>query len=125
MEYLHTMVRITDIDESLDFYCQALGMVEIRRYENNLLRIAELATKRGVCIILITDQWGSPVSALADHTFNCWVEIPSAWDSNISTMMLLEAMIAAVQEERWPQTRERYERLDELFDMASFFRKFA
>lgn len=34
MEYLHTMVRITDIDESLDFYCQALGMVEIRRYEN-------------------------------------------------------------------------------------------
>ena len=34
MEYLHTMVRITDIDKSLDFYCQKLGLVEIRRTES-------------------------------------------------------------------------------------------
>jgi DNA-binding MurR/RpiR family transcriptional regulator len=61
---------------------------------------------------------------VADFTFNCWVEIPSGWDSNLSTMMLLEAMIAAVQEQRWPETRERYEQLDELFDMTRLFRKF-
>ena len=35
MEYLHTMVRIRDIEESLDFYCKKLGMVEIRRMEND------------------------------------------------------------------------------------------
>ncbi|HEX5515474.1 MAG TPA: VOC family protein [Gammaproteobacteria bacterium] len=34
MEYLHTMVRISDIDESLNFYCKALGLVEISRYDN-------------------------------------------------------------------------------------------
>jgi lactoylglutathione lyase len=34
MKYLHTMVRITDIDESLDFYCNKLGLKEIRRSEN-------------------------------------------------------------------------------------------
>lgn len=34
MRYLHTMVRVTDIDASLDFYCNKLGLVEIRRYEN-------------------------------------------------------------------------------------------
>ncbi len=34
MEYLHTMVRIRDIDESLDFFCNKLGMVETRRMEN-------------------------------------------------------------------------------------------
>lgn len=34
MQYLHTMVRIKDIDESLDFYCNKLGMVETRRIEN-------------------------------------------------------------------------------------------
>ncbi|TPW25813.1 lactoylglutathione lyase [Pararhizobium mangrovi] len=34
MRYLHTMVRVRDIDESLDFYCNKLGMVEIRRSEN-------------------------------------------------------------------------------------------
>ena len=34
MEYLHTMVRVTDIDASLDFYCNKLGMVETNRIEN-------------------------------------------------------------------------------------------
>lgn len=33
MRYLHTMVRVTDIDASLDFYCNKLGMVETRRKE--------------------------------------------------------------------------------------------
>ncbi|MBS0252013.1 MAG: VOC family protein [Proteobacteria bacterium] len=34
MRYLHTMVRVTDIAASLEFYCDALGMKEIRRMEN-------------------------------------------------------------------------------------------
>ncbi len=31
MKYLHTMLRITDIDQSLDFYCNKLGLKELRR----------------------------------------------------------------------------------------------
>ncbi len=34
MEYLHTMVRVKDLDESLDFYCNKLGLVETRRYDS-------------------------------------------------------------------------------------------
>ena len=34
MKYLHTMVRIKNIDESLDFYCKKLGLKEIRRKES-------------------------------------------------------------------------------------------
>ena len=34
MRYLHTMVRISDPDKSLDFYCNKLGMVEVRRHES-------------------------------------------------------------------------------------------
>lgn len=34
MKYLHTMVRIGDVDASLDFYCDKLGLVEQRRYDN-------------------------------------------------------------------------------------------
>lgn len=34
MEYLHTMVRVKDVDESLDFYCNKLGLVETSRMEN-------------------------------------------------------------------------------------------
>lgn len=35
MEYLHTMVRITDVDASLHFYCDLLGLREVRRIEND------------------------------------------------------------------------------------------
>lgn len=34
MRYLHTMVRVRDLDQSLDFYCNKLGLEEIRRIEN-------------------------------------------------------------------------------------------
>ncbi len=34
MKYLHTMVRVTDVDASLDFYCNKLGLEELRRYDN-------------------------------------------------------------------------------------------
>jgi lactoylglutathione lyase len=35
MEYLHTMVRVANLDESLDFYCNKLGLIETRRVEND------------------------------------------------------------------------------------------
>jgi len=34
MQYLHTMVRIGDVDASLDFFCNKLGLTEVRRYDS-------------------------------------------------------------------------------------------
>lgn len=34
MRYLHTMVRVEDLDRALDFYCGKFGLVEMRRIEN-------------------------------------------------------------------------------------------
>jgi len=34
MRYLHTMVRVTDVDKSLDFYCNKFGLKEVRRMES-------------------------------------------------------------------------------------------
>ncbi len=34
MKYLHTMVRVSDLDISLDFYCNKLGLVELKRHES-------------------------------------------------------------------------------------------
>ncbi len=34
MKFLHTMVRVSDVDESLRFYCEGLGLTETRRYDN-------------------------------------------------------------------------------------------
>jgi len=33
MKYLHTMVRVRDLEQSLDFYCNKLGLIEIKRHE--------------------------------------------------------------------------------------------
>ena len=34
MRYLHTMVRVSNLEQSLDFYCNKLGLAEVRRYDN-------------------------------------------------------------------------------------------
>ena len=35
MKYLHTAVRVTDLDKALDFYCGQMGMVEVRRFQGH------------------------------------------------------------------------------------------
>jgi lactoylglutathione lyase len=45
MKYLHTMVRVTDLEQSLDFYCNKLGLVELKRndYEAGRFSLVFLA----------------------------------------------------------------------------------
>lgn len=101
-----------------------LVIYDIRRYENNTLRLAEMAKGQGARIVLLTDQWQSPVRAHADYCFSCRIEAPSAWDSTITLMLLSETLIAAVQEAGWEDTRERMRRLEATFDATRIFRKF-
>ena len=42
MEYLHTMVRISNIDESLNFYCTLLGLQEVRRVDSERGRFTNI-----------------------------------------------------------------------------------
>ena len=67
MRYLHTMVRVSDVDASLDFYCNKLGMEEVRRYESKEGRFtliflvasedAEVAKERGAPTLELTYNW--------------------------------------------------------------------
>lgn len=97
---------------------------DVRRYENSTLRLAEMATERGAKIILFTDQWMSPIADHADICFTNQIAAPSAWDSNITTMLMTEIVIAEVQERLWPNTKGRMQALEEMFDRTRFFRKF-
>lgn len=40
MEYLHTMVRVGNLEQSLDFYCNKLGLIEVRRIDNEAGRFS-------------------------------------------------------------------------------------
>lgn len=67
MKYLHTMVRVANLDASLNFYCKQLGLVEIKRMENEKGRFtlvflaapddAELARKSHSPLIELTYNW--------------------------------------------------------------------
>lgn len=97
---------------------------DMRRYENNTLKLAELAHQRGAKIILFTDQWRSPVHSFADVCFSSRIVVPSAWDSAATTLLLIETIISAVQDLTWDDTRGRLETLEEMFDQTRLFRKF-
>jgi DNA-binding MurR/RpiR family transcriptional regulator len=97
---------------------------DVRRYENSTLKLAELAAERGAKIILFTDQWQSPIVKFATHCFSSRIVVPSAWDSSVVPMLLLEAVVASVQERTWDVTRPRMEALEDMFDRTRFFRKF-
>ena len=100
-----------------------LLVFDIRRYENAVLQVAEMAREQGAEIILITDRWVSPAAIHATHTLACHVEAPSAWDSNVSLMVLVETLLAAVQDQTWGQTEPRMKRLEELYARTRFFRR--
>ena len=67
MEYLHTMVRVTDLDASLDFFCNKLGMAEINRYDSEQGRFtllylaaagdAERASEGSSPVLELTYNW--------------------------------------------------------------------
>lgn len=97
---------------------------DMRRYENSTLKLAEMAHAQGAKIVLITDQWRSPVHALADICFSNRIVVPSAWDSGVASMLLVETMISAVQDMLWDDTKHRMERLEDMFDQTRLFRKF-
>jgi len=64
MKYLHTMVRITDIESSLEFYCEKLGLKEIKRKENNKGRFTLIflaAPSNEEAQLELTYNWDSEV----------------------------------------------------------------
>lgn len=100
-----------------------LLVFDIRRYENAVLQLAEMAKEQEAEIILITDRWVSPAAAHARHTLACHIEAPSAWDSNVSLMVLVETLLASVQDLTWDVTEGRMKRLEHLYDRTRFFRR--
>ena len=109
---------ILDMDSS-----SVLILFDIRRYESDLERLAELAKDRNAEIILFTDQWGSPISRIADHVVNAMIEVPSSWDSTLAINLVIEALIAEVQSRVSESASGRIEALEEMFRTTRIFRK--
>lgn len=73
-----------------------LVVFDIRRYQESLVRLAEKAQRRGVRVVLLTDQWLSPIARFATHVVAGRTAVPSAWDSSASLFVVCERLIAEV-----------------------------
>ena len=67
MQYLHTMIRVSDLDQSLDFFCNKFGLKEVRRVSNEAGRFTlvflaapqdlQLAAERNAPLVELTYNW--------------------------------------------------------------------
>ncbi len=99
-----------------------LIIFDIRRYEKELERLAELAVEQGATIVLFTDQWGSPIEKHARYSFRAMVEAPSSWDSTLAINFLIEAMVADIQSLRSDSSSERISALEKMLGQSRIFR---
>ena len=97
---------------------------DVRRYENATLQLSQMCHDKGAEIVLFTDQWRSPIHRIAAHTFSSRIAVPSAWDTCLPLLMLVECTIAAVQEMLWETVKDRTDALEAAFDRTKLFRKF-
>lgn len=100
-----------------------LLVFDIRRYENAVLQFVEVAREQGANVVLITDQWVSPAASFAKYRFSAHVAAPSAWDSSVSILVLIETLLAGVQRLTWQRTQTRMKRMEDLYTRTRFFRK--
>jgi DNA-binding MurR/RpiR family transcriptional regulator len=83
---------------------------DFRRYEQGTLVAAQHLADRGARIVLVTDQWVSPVAGLAGSVLIARAA-PSPLDSTVSAMVLVQALAAAVVDRLGPEVVARIEHL--------------
>ena len=93
MKYLHTMVRVTNIDQSLDFYCNKLGLREVRRYDHEQGRFTLIflaADNNAENCIELTYKWdpekfeeGRNFGHLAYEVDNIYAPCQQLMDGNV------------------------------------------
>ncbi|MEV7965752.1 MurR/RpiR family transcriptional regulator [Sphaerisporangium sp. NPDC088356] len=93
-----------------------LVLFDYRRYQRETIALARKAAARNAKIILLTDPWLSPATAVADVVLPAQVRSPSPFDSLTPAVALIEALIAAVVEQIGEAGRERVAEYDQMAD---------
>lgn len=98
----------TRADQLIDVRAGDVAIIfDVRRYDPGLLEVAtELASRRAQ-IVLVTDEWMSPVSRFAKLVLPCRTDMGRTWDANGALFTVVEAVLARTTELGWPLARKR------------------
>jgi DNA-binding MurR/RpiR family transcriptional regulator len=105
------------LDQLLDIGKRDVVVIfDIRRYSDDLARLADKSARRGATVVLFTDQWLSPASRHARHVLPAHIVAPSVWDSASGLLLLVEALLAALATEFGPVVRDRLTAVERMRD---------
>ncbi|WBU61524.1 MurR/RpiR family transcriptional regulator [Paracoccus albus] len=91
-------------------------VMDVRRYQDEVIEFAQMAAERRARIILLTDPWLSPVARVASHVLTFPVTSPSIFDVMTGGMAVADALLGAVARVTGAGGRDRMGRLEELRD---------
>ena len=80
---------------------------DVRRYDPGLVDVSIELTARRAQIVLVTDEWMSPVSRFAKLVLPCRTDMGRTWDANGALFTVVEAVIARTTELSWPTASKR------------------
>jgi DNA-binding MurR/RpiR family transcriptional regulator len=100
-------------DELIDLGRRDVLIVfDVRRYQDDTVRLAQQAAERGICVVLVTDRWLSPAADVATHVLPFPVETVSPFDSIMPGIALIEALVAALVARGGQRAQGRIEELE-------------
>lgn len=89
-----------------------LVVFDYRRYDPQIVDVAQQAAERGAEVILFTDRWLSPAADVAATVLPAEVHAPSPFDSLVPALALVEAVIAGVTDALGETGRQRLEAIE-------------
>jgi DNA-binding MurR/RpiR family transcriptional regulator len=88
--------------------------IDMRRYQDDVIEFSKQAAKKGCAIVLLSDQWHSPIAAVARHILAFPVVSPSVYDSAAAGFVICEALAGACAQSLGQRSRTRFAHLDQL-----------
>ena len=89
-----------------------LVVFDFRRYQNSAISFSRLVARRGATIILVTDQWHSPIAKVADRVFSVSIESVPPFDSLIGGFALVDCLVGTVADRLGATGRKRMRFID-------------
>lgn len=91
-----------------------LLIIDFRRYQANLAKLAAQARKRRAQTVVITDKWISPAAKGATELVSVPIASGTLWDSYLPAFGLIEALLVQMAERDWDATKKRISQWDSL-----------
>ena len=95
----------------------------VPRYSSKMVNEVKFAKQKGAKVIVITDSISSPLAEYATHLLTAQSDMASFMDSLVAPLSIINAIIVQITEKREDLIRERFDRLEKIWDEYNVYTK--